>query len=136
MDSEWRVISWTLDVAPDAYYEASAESDGLCKAQFFQRDVRTRLGLAENIGDALLLCARHAETHRVRVPRGCSWRATSWELRMHGRYLVDVESDATAHAVFVSERNYYEPLGKLPDLGQAMLTCSSHASLQALREAV
>jgi len=132
----WRVISWTLDVAPDAYYEASIEPDGLCKAQYFERDVRTRLGLAENIGEALLLCARHAEAHRVRVPRGCSWRATSWELRSHGRYLVDVENDASAHAVYVSERGYYEPLGKLPDLGQAMLACTSHASLQALREAV
>jgi hypothetical protein len=136
MTGEWRVIAWTLDVAPAAYYEAAVEPDGLCKAQYFEREVRTRLGLAENIGEALLLCARHAETHRVAVPRGCTWRATSWELRAHGRYLVDVDNDASAHAVHVGERGHYEPLGRLADLGQALLACTQHASRQALREAV
>jgi len=135
-EAGWRVVSWTLDVAPDAYYEASVEPDGLCKAQFFKRDMRTRLGLSNNLGEALLLCARHGESHDVTVPRGCSWRATSWDLRQGDvRYMVDVENDGSAHAVRVG-RYSYEPLGRLPDLGQALVACSTHASLQAIREAV
>lgn len=124
----WHVVQWTLEIEPGVHYAIDVEENGSAIASFVTRDGREALTAFVSLGDAMAMCARHAERNEVQalVPGG--WRASSWSLAVHrhprrgGHYVIDVDPEGAARAVYASHDEHVS-LGVLPDLGHAISAC-------------
>lgn len=129
----WQVVEWTLDIEPGVFYLVEVEPSGAARALYVTRYDRLPISSAMSFGDALVVCARHAEKNEVQTLVAGGWRPSSWALPVaraksrHARYVIDVEPDGAARAGY-SSLDEHLTLGTLPDLGHAIAACHKNES--------